>query len=142
MTTLGGAEALRRGAGDSVKGVSDGRCQEPSAGPLLWAGGVTGVADRWRDNRCPGRRRKRWSHGRGREQHRRRGERRHYRRKIAGIAEGGEHRCCRMKFPALHQASDTGGVGPKIGFLLHIIAGVSNILNLKLPHWRRQVSIL
>ena len=63
MTTLGGAEALRRGAGDSVIGVSDGRCQEPSAGPLLWAGGVTGVADRWRDNRCPGRRGKHWSHG-------------------------------------------------------------------------------
>ena len=66
MTTLGGAEALRRGAGDSVTGVSDGRCQEPSAGPLLWAGGVTGVADRCRDNRCPGRRGKRWSHGRSR----------------------------------------------------------------------------
>ena len=90
MTTLGGAEALRRRAGDSVTGVSDGRCQEPCAGPLLWAGGVTGVADRWRDNRCPGRRGKRWSHGRGREQHRRRSERRHYRRKIASIAGGGD----------------------------------------------------
>ena len=35
MTTIVGAETLRRGAGDSVTGVSDGRCQEPSAGPLL-----------------------------------------------------------------------------------------------------------
>ena len=50
---------------------------------------MTGVADRWCDNRCPGRRGKHRSHGRGREQHRRRGERRHYQRKIAGIAGGG-----------------------------------------------------
>ena len=30
-----------------------------------------------------------------------------------------------MKSPALHRASDTGGIGPKIRFLLHIIAGLS-----------------
>ena len=90
MNPIGGAEMLWRGAGDSITGGSDGRWQEPSPGPLLWGGGVTGEADRWRGNRCPGRRGKRWSHGSGREQHRRRGERRHYRRKIAGIAGGGE----------------------------------------------------
>ena len=90
MNSIGGAEMLWRGAGDSITGRSDGRCQQPSPGPLLWGGGVTGEADHWPDNRCPGQRGKRWSHGSGREQHRRRGECRHYWRKIAGIAGGGD----------------------------------------------------
>ena len=30
-----------------------------------------------------------------------------------------------IKFPPLHQALDTSRVWPKIGFLLHIIAGLS-----------------
>ena len=28
-----------------------------------------------------------------------------------------------MKFPALHPLSETGGIGPKIGFSLHITGG-------------------
>ena len=59
-------------------------------GPILWGGGVTGEADYWCDNRCSCRRGKRWSHGSGREQHRRRGERWHSKRKIAGIAGAGD----------------------------------------------------
>ena len=62
MTTLEGVEAVRRGLGDSVTGVSDGRCQEPSAGPLLSSGGMTGGADRRCDYRCRGRRGKQRSH--------------------------------------------------------------------------------
>ena len=67
MTTLGGAETLRRGPGDRVTGVSNGRYQEPSSGPLLSSGVVTRGADCRRDNRCRGRSGKRRSHGSGRE---------------------------------------------------------------------------
>ena len=90
MNTIRGAEMLWKGAGDSITGWSDGRCQEPSPGPIVCGGGVTGEADRWRDNRSPGRRGKRWSHGSGWEQYRRRGEHPQYPRKIAGIAGGGD----------------------------------------------------
>ena len=90
MNTIGGAELLWRGAGDSIPGGSEGRWQETSPGPLLWGGGVTGEADRWHGNRCPGRRGQLRSHGSGREQHRRRGERRDYWGKIARIAGGGD----------------------------------------------------
>ena len=66
-TTLGRAEALGKGAGDSVTRGGDGRRQGASAGLLLPGGGVTGGADRRHDDCCRGRRGKRRSHGRGRE---------------------------------------------------------------------------
>ena len=35
--------------------------------------------------------------GEGESRHRRRGERRHYRTKIAGVTVWGEHQCCRRE---------------------------------------------
>ena len=94
-TTLGRAAALGKEADDSVTGGGHGRRQGASAGPLLSGGGVTGGADRRHDDRCRGRRGKRRSHGRGREQASPEGERRLHRRKIVGITLGGEHRYSR-----------------------------------------------
>ena len=62
------AEVLRKGASGGVTRVGDGRRQEARGGPLRLGGGVTGGADRWRDDRYCGRRGKRRSHGRVREQ--------------------------------------------------------------------------
>ena len=66
-TILGRAEALGKGAGDSVTGGGDGRRQVASTRLPLSGGGVTGGADRRHDGRCRGRRGKRRSHGRGPE---------------------------------------------------------------------------
>ena len=72
---VGSAELLLWGSGSVTEGgarrryrTGDGRRQGASAGPLPSDGGVTGGADRWRYDRCRGRRGKRRSHGRGREQ--------------------------------------------------------------------------
>ena len=59
----------RRGVTGGGKGRRQaGVRQEASAGPLLSGAGVTGGADRRRDDRYRGRREKRRSHGRGQEQ--------------------------------------------------------------------------
>ena len=67
-TTLGRGEALGKEADDSVTGGGDVRRQGASTGPLLSGGGVTRGADRRYDDRWRGRRGKRKSHGREREE--------------------------------------------------------------------------
>ena len=59
---------IRKGALGGVTGGGDSRRLEASAGSLLSGRGVTGGADPRRGDRCRGRRGKRTSHRRAREQ--------------------------------------------------------------------------